>query len=138
MAAALTVGIASARDRVTRNTSELPQAAQTTITRHFSKTGVNHIKIDSKVFGGDEYEVILNDGTEIDFNSDGTIKEIDCGRSAIPEALVLKPIRDYVNSNFKGAKIVGMDVERGGYEITLSTGVDLKFDRAGNFKKIDN
>ena len=137
MAVLITAGIAVAGERVTRDKSELPQDARTVLDKHFPKVGINHIKVESGAFGSKDYEVILNDGTEIDFNKDGSIKEIDCGTTAVPATLVLKPIRDYVSANFAGAKIVGMEVKRGGYDIELSSGVDLKFDRAGNFKKID-
>lgn len=134
----LVVGTAMARDRVSRDISVLPAAAQQVINKHFKGAGVNHIKIDSKTFGGDEYDVVLDNGTEIDFDSKGNIKEIDCGRVAVPDALVLKPIRDYVAKNFKGQKIVGMEVNRNNYEIQLYGGMELKFDRSGNFQRVDD
>lgn len=134
----MVVGVAVARDRVSRDINVLPAAAQQLINKHFKGTGVNHIKIDSKTLGGDEYDVVLNNGTEIDFDSKGNIKEIDCGRVAVPDALVLKPIRDYVAKNFKGQKIVGMEVNRNNYEIQLYGGMELKFDRSGNFLRVDD
>lgn len=134
----MVAGIASARDRISRDMSTLPAAAQQIIKTHFGKTGVNHIKIDSKTFGGEEYDVILNNGTEIEFDQSGNIKEIDCGSRAIPDQLILKPIRDFVAKNFKGQKIVAMEVKRNRYEIELLSGQELEFDRAGKFLKVDN
>ncbi|MDE6394420.1 MAG: PepSY-like domain-containing protein, partial [Duncaniella sp.] len=84
-----------------------------------------------------EYEVILSDGTEVDFNKDGAWKSIDRGQKAVPDALVLKPIRDYVAKAYPGQKIVDIEKDRKGYEITLTRGTELKFDSAGTFKKID-
>ena len=132
------VGVASARDRVTRDIKALPEAAQQVINTHFKGKGVNHIKIDDKTFGSADYDVVLNDGTEIDFDSKGNVKEIDSGRNAIPDALILKPIRDYVAKNFKGQKIVGLEVNRNNYEVQLYGGMELKFDRSGNFQRIDD
>ncbi len=129
-------GAAFARDKVTRDVNVLPQPAQNMLTKHYAKTGVNHIKIDKNVLGS-EYEVILNDGTELDFDGKGNLKEIDAGRAGVPDALVMKPIRDYVTNNYPGQKIVNMDVERSGYDIELANGTDLVFDRSGNFKRID-
>lgn len=134
----MVAGIASARDRISRDMNTLPAAAQQIIKTHFGKTGVNHIKIDSKTFGGEEYDVILNNGTEIEFDQSGNIKEIDCGSRAIPDKLILKPIRDFVAKNFKGQKIVSMEVKRNRYEIELLSGQELEFDRAGKFLKVDD
>ena len=129
-------GQAFARDKVTRDVNVLPQPAKTMLTRYFTQTGVNHIKIDKSVLGND-YEVVLNDGTELDFDKNGNLKEIDTGRAGVPDGLVMKSIRDYVASNYPGQKIVNMDIERSGYDIELANGTDLVFDRAGNFKRID-
>ncbi len=135
----LGLGISMARDKVTTDTSVLPKAAMELINKHFGKVGVNHIKIDKNMVGHiDDYDVILNNGTEIEFKSDGTLKSIDCGSKSIPDALVLKPIRDYIKKNFKGAAITSLEIERNTYEIELVNGLELKFDRAGNFLKVDN
>lgn len=129
---------AAARDRVYNDGSCLPKAATQTIQKYFGKVGINHVKVDTKTFGGADYDVVLNNGTEIEFNTDGQLTEIDCGRSAIPDGLVLKPIRDYVSKNFKGKKIVGMEVNRSSYDIELIDGTELKFDRSGKFIRIDD
>lgn len=127
----------AARDKVTRDVNVLPAAARTLINTHFGKTGVNHIKIDKKTFGGVEYDVILNNGTEIDFDSKGQWKEIDCGADAVPSALILKSISDYVAKNYKGQKIVKIEVDRSKYEVELLNGTDLEFDRSGKFLRVD-
>lgn len=128
----------TARDRVTTDVQELPSSARELITKYYAKVGVNHIKIDSNVFGKKDFDVILNNGTELDFNNDGDLKEIDCGRNAVPDGLVLKPIRDYVAKNFGGKKIVSMDIDSHSYDIELADGLDLKFDRSGKFLRIDD
>lgn len=127
----------AARDRVTTNVNELPATAQATLNKYFAKQKVNHIKIDKKTFGGAEYDVVLNNGTEIDFDSKGNWKEIDCGTNKVPDGLILKPISDYIKTNFKGRTIVSIEVSRNKYDIELNDGTDLEFDRAGNFLRID-
>ena len=134
----LAVGAACARDRVSRNVSDLPAAAQTMLTKYFPKTPVSHIKIDSEFLRGNDYDVVLVDGTEVDFDSKGNWKEIDCGRNAVPAGLILKPISDYVKANFKGQQIVQIQVERTHYDVELSSGLDLRFDRSGRFQRIDD
>ena len=135
----LGVGLSMARDKVTTDTSVLPKNALELINKHFGKVGVNHIKVDKNMIGHvDDYDVILNNGAEIEFKADGTLKSVDCGSKSVPDALVIKPIRDYIKKNFKGAAIVSFEIERNSYEIELVNGLDLKFDRSGNFIKVDN
>lgn len=137
VALVFSVGAIYARDKVTSDVNVLPQPARTLLAKHFPKIAVNHIKIDSDVFSKD-YDVVLQNGTEVSFDKDGNLKEVEAGVNTVPDGLVLKPIRQYVNSNFKGRRIVSLDVDRNSYDIELSDGLELKFDRAGNFLRIDD
>ncbi len=128
----------SAKDKISRNVADLPAAAQTMLKKYFSGEDVSHIKIDKHFFGGVDYDVILENGTEIEFDEAGTWKEIDCGRRAVPNDLIHKPIRDYIKNNFKNQKIVKIEIKSNKYNIELINGVDLEFDRAGNFLRIDD
>lgn len=134
----LSAGSLIARDRVCRDTSCLPETAKVMLNKYFPKGKVSHIKIDENIIKGKEYEVVLQDGCEIDFKGDGNWESVDCGHKAVPADLVLKPIRDYVAANYKKAIIVKIDKEKNGYEIELNNGIELKFDRAGNFQRIDD
>lgn len=132
----LGIGLASARERISRNANDLPQKARTTLANYF-KAGVNHIKIESKAFGGNEYDVILNDGTEVEFDSRGEWKEIDCGTKAVPSKLILPAIAKYVKQNYPSGTIVKIEVGSRHYEVELNNGIDLKFGRDGRFQKVD-
>ena len=70
------VAAASARDSYSRDIKVLPAAAQNFIARNF-KAKVNLIKIDSGTFSSTDYDVILTDGSEIDFDSAGNWKDIE-------------------------------------------------------------
>lgn len=134
----MAIGSLYARDRVTTDVTELPVTAQKLLKSYYPKTGVNHIKIDTNILGVEGYDVILDDGTELDFDKNGELDEIDCGSREVPSGLVLKPIREYVAKNFSGRKIVSMDVNSRKYDIELSDGTDLEFDRSGRFLKVDD
>ncbi len=127
-----------ARDEVTTNANVLPAAARTMLKKYFPRTKVNHIKIDKKTFGGKEYDVVLTNGTEVEFDSEGNWKEVDCGINQVPDGLILKSILNYVKTNFNGAKIVSIEVEKNKYELKLSNGLEAEFDRAGNFRRVDH
>lgn len=128
---------ASARDNYTHDVSVLPDAAKNVIKNNF-KADISVIKIDKDFGIISEYEVILTDGTEISFDSKGNWDNIETRKSeSVPNAFVLQPIQDYVSKNQPGIHIVGIDRERSGYEIELSNGIEMKFDKAGNFKRYD-
>ena len=138
MALLLIIGVAAARDRISTNVADLPQAAQQFISRHFPKVKVNHIKIDDKSFGRTEYDVVLDNGTQIDFNSKGEWRDVECGYRAVPDEIVMPEIRKYVAANYSNAKIVTIEKDDGNYNIQLNSGLELEFNRAGQFLRIDD
>lgn len=108
------------------NQSELPKAAQTFITKYFSKDQVRKVEKDNGRRGM-EYEVDFTSGAEVDFTSDGNWKEVKAARStSVPSAIVPAAIAKYVDTNFKGQTIVEISRKRGGYEVELSNGSELK------------
>ena len=134
MTLALFVASACASDTYTNNPSALPAQAQQTLKKYF-KSKVNHIKIDKKLTGTD-YDVVLNDGTEIEFKGNGDLKEVE-SYNGVPAAILPQTVVKYVKAHYKGAKIVKLDIDRNKYDIELDNGIELEFDRAGNFLRMD-
>lgn len=135
------VGIAlftQAKDTYAHDASVLPKAAQTVIAKNF-KAKVSVVKIDKDFGRISEYEAILTDGTEISFDRDGNWENVEVGNnSSVPAAFVPEAIRRYVAANQSGQRIVGIDKERHGYDVELSNGVEMKFDKAGTFLRYDD
>ncbi len=70
------------------NQTELPKAAQTFITKYFSKDQVKKIEKDNGRRGM-EYEVDFTSGAEVEFTSDGNWKEVKAARgTSVPSAIV--------------------------------------------------
>lgn len=129
---------AVARDTYAHDASVLPEAARTTIASNF-KAKVSVVKIEKTLGHIDEYEVTLSDGTEITFDSHGNWDNVETANTkSVPSSLVPENIRNYVAKNQSGTHIVGIDKERSGYDIELSNGVDMKFDKTGNFVRYDD
>lgn len=129
---------AQARDEISRDVTTLPKSAQTFLKTNF-KAPVSFIKIDKTLGYINEYEVVLTDGTEIDFDNDGTWDKIETPADmSVPNKIIPKNITAYVAKNYPGQKIVSVDKERRTYEVELSNGLDLIFDRNGQFKRIDD
>ena len=116
---------------------KLPAAAQSFIKEYFPETAISYAKKDAEL-SKTTYEVTLQDGTEIDFNSKGEWDKVDCKRAAVPAALVPAFIAEYVQTSFPGQIIVKIDKERYGYEIELGNDLELKFDKNGNLLNIDD
>lgn len=138
IAVALGIGLsAEARDRYERTDESLPQAAKLTLQKHF-KAKVALVKIEKTIGTIQEYEVILTDGTDISFDAKGNWDSVETPiNKSVPAKLVPQAITEYVNTNYKNANIVSVDKEGYGYDIELNNGLELKFDKAGNFKRFD-
>lgn len=138
IASACTLAV-QARDEIYRDLSVLPQTAQTFIQNNFKKIGISFVKVEKTLGFTSDYEVVFTDGTEIDFDSDGTWDKIEMPRvKEVPSSIIPKTIAQYVGKNYPGQKIVSIDKESRSYDIELQNGIELVFDRAGNFKRIDD
>ena len=114
--------------------SELPTKAQGFLKSHFSKLAVSFAKEDLE-FMYNDYEVVLVDGTKLDFNSSGEWKEVDCKFGEVPRSIVPKQILKYVGEKYPDAKILKIERARNAYEVSLSNRLELTFD--SKFRVVD-
>ncbi len=132
------LSVAEARDQIVRDTETLPSAAREFLSKNF-KSPVSFIKLDKTLGYVKDYEVVLTDGTEIDFDNSGNWESVESpSDKPVPSAIMPKTLTDYVKRVFKGQRIISVEKKRNKYEVELSGGLDLEFDRAGNFKKLDD
>ena len=124
-------------DYVIITADKLPATAQTFIKEYFPGSDISYAKKD-KELTKTTYEVVLQDGTEIDFDSKGQWDKIDCKRATVPAKLIPDAIATYVQTNFPGQAIVKIDKELFGYEIELQNDLELKFDKNGRLVNIDD
>ena len=106
--------------------SELPKAAQTFLRKHFPGDNVRKAEKEQGRRGA-EYEVDLVSGAEVDFRDNGDWKEVKAAKGkSIPAAIIPSAISKYVSTNHPGQRIVEISRKRGGYEVELSNGTELK------------
>lgn len=117
--------------------SELPAKAQKFISEHYANNDVRYATIDRDITST-EYEVVLDNGTKIEFNESGEWRSIDCHYGTVPEALVPSKIRDYVDKKYSGSAINELKRERRGWEVGLSSGWDLEFDNNYRLMEVDD
>lgn len=128
----------AARNNYAHDGSALPPAAKTMLANNFNSE-VSLVKIDKNFGRISEYDVILKDGTEISFDASGNWKEIETnvGKS-VPKALVPAGVKAFMKKAQPGTHVIGIDKERNGFTVELSNGVEMKFDKEGNFKRYDD
>lgn len=107
----------------------LPILAQSFIEQYYP--GVNIV---SSTKDKDDYEVILSEGTRIEFNKAGEWTDVDAALGkTIPSGFYPAAIDTYVQENMQGAGISEISKERRGYDVELVTGAELLFNTEGAF-----
>lgn len=119
------------------NYNQVPKEGQQFIGKYFGAKQVSSSMLEDDFFSK-EYKVYLLNGTKIEFDSDGNWKEVDGNRNPIPTGFVPAKIANYVKRSFPNTKITKIERERNEIEVKLSNGLEMKFDKNGNFKKIDD
>ncbi|WP_419489134.1 PepSY-like domain-containing protein [Chryseobacterium bernardetii] len=130
-------GLVSAQDRAI-NPNHLPKTAKTFLAGHFKGIPVSSAIEDREIYGVDEYKLYLNNGMKMEFDSNGNWKEVDGNHQKIPYGFIPASIKNYTSRNFPNTYIVKIEKKRWSYKAELSNGLELEFDRNGNFKKIDD
>ena len=85
-----------------------------------------------------ELQLSLSDGIELEFNSKGEWIEIDCKNKAVPAIFIPNTIVKYMQKNYGGHKIIKIERDRKGYELTLENGLEVDFDQFGGFLKLSD
>lgn len=140
MAVTTAIGLASCHqeDKKAIQFGELPQAAQTFVNTHFADKQVSIVYHDTELTDKD-YEVFFTDGANIDFSKKGEWTEVeDRDADGVPTAIMLQGIVDYVATNFASQYVVQLGKERSNYEVELNNGVEMVFDKDGQFVRYDD
>ena len=137
--AIVAVQFSFAKDVITKDMNQLPLPARNFINGNFAKPQIAHIKIDKDMMESTKYEVLLMDGTEIDFDSKGNWEEVSAKKGqAVPASVVPSFAASYLKEHNFTEPVTKVERDRKGYEVELSTGVSFKFDKKGKFLKADD
>ncbi len=105
------------------DSTELPVAAQTFISTYYPAAGVS-----SAVVSGNEYDVVLDNGTTIDFNMSGEWLEVTAPLGqTVPSGFYPSQIDSYVAQYGNGSGINEISKESYGFEVELVSGVEFQF-----------
>ena len=126
VALVLALATVSADDRIV-SPDQLPQKAKDFIASKFAGKTVQYVEKDFN-----EYEVQLNDRSEINFGGNGEWETIKCYQG-IPAGILPEAVTSYVTSNFADAKIVEAEMDWNGIELKLSNRMEVHVDKNGKF-----
>lgn len=127
---------AQAQQAAATTAQSLPGAITAFLKQHFPNATVVGVEPDHD-HGGLEYDVYLNDGTQIDFDANNQWDQVESMRG-VPAYFIPKGIANYVRSNYQNMAITKVNKEYHGYEIELANGLDLNFDSSGRFLGMDD
>lgn len=115
---------------------ELPAAARQFIKTHFPESRVAFATVERGLWPS--YDVIFDDGMQIEFSSTGEWTEIDCKYSHIPESVIPVPILSFLKQRHPEARVRDIERNRVGYELNLDNRLELNFWANGQLRGYDD
>ena len=112
----------------------LPAKAQTLLSQHFNGQKVILATIETGVINK-SYDVVLQNGTKLEFDKKGNLTEIDCKQGKVPAKLIPQAIRNYLKKNYPAQAVKKIELSKNEYEVELANGLDLTFNK--HFQLID-
>ena len=116
---------------------DTPKKAQSFVQKHFADQSVAVAKMETD-FLSKSYDVIFTNGDKIELDKKGDWTNIDCEYSEVPVDIIPAPIRNYVNKTYPGTTIKQIEKNRRGYDVELSNGWELKFNRSFQIVDMDD
>lgn len=116
---------------------QLPTSSQEFIKKNFPNDKVS-LALCERDFLEVHYKVILTSSAKIEFYKNGEWKEVNCKFNAVPENLIPSEILKKVKEMYNDVKIIEIDKDNREYDIKLSNGIELTFDKKFNLTDIDD
>ena len=117
--------------------SQLPAEAQAFVKKYFADEQVTFVELDKGIVSN-EYKVVFESGLKLEFDGTGNWLEVDCRNKAVPAAIIPKQIASYVESKHPNHKVVELKRERYEWEVKLSNGLELTFDKKYRLTDVDD
>jgi hypothetical protein len=117
----------------TVSVDKMPNKAKQFIAANFN--GVNVLSVQKDGF---KYDVVLFDGTSLEFKSNGQWIEVDCGMRPLPAGVLLPTTAQYLSAQFPVNFPTHVKYEHKRYEVEMDNDLDLVFDKNGVFMGADD
>ena len=120
--------VANAGNNKPISVNALPAKVQTLLNQHFNDQKVMLATIESGVVSR-SYDVVLQNGTKLEFDKKGNLTEVDCKQDIVPAQLIPQAIRNYLKDNYAGQSVKKIEMNKNEYEVELVNGLDLTFNK---------
>ena len=116
---------------------ELPIKAQEFVTSYFSGQSIRFVRMEIDVTKT-EYTVRFENGMEIEFNSTGDWEEVESHAECLPMGFLNENILNYLSQNYPNCCVHEISKGRYKFEVELNTGLELIFNKSGEFLRYDD
>lgn len=115
---------------------QLPAQAQQFVKTHFADAQVTLTTLEKDVLQK-SYDVVLNNGTHLEFDSKGQWTDVVCKTGYVPANVLPSQITTYLKSSFPNAHVKKVERENGRYEVNLENGTEVTFNKKFQVVDID-
>lgn len=116
--------------------SMLDTTITTVVTKHFPSNEITLCFVEyetnrpsSRV---DEFIVILDNGTKLEFDRRSNLKSIECNRSIVPMSILPVRIKTFIEKKYPNVNVREYVIDRDyrlEYEVELTNGIELSFNK---------
>ncbi len=116
--------------------ADLPEKAATFIQNNFPSADVISVVKDYDDLSY-TYDVVLSDGTRIEFKRSGDWKDVEASTSQVPDSVVPENVLSYIKTNYADRHILGISRDFQ-IEVRLDNRLELVFSLSGGYLGIDS
>lgn len=132
----LALSFASCDNQEVIAADKLPPKIKSYIAKHFPDDSIVQV-FKSRDGLTKTFDIYLSGNNNLEFNRKNQIIGIDGGMS-IPTSVISPQIRQYVKKKYVNQQITAWELDGKNQHIVLSNGIDLEFNKKGEFLRIDN
>ncbi len=115
----------------------LPAKAQEFVLTYFAEEPIRFVRMENEVTRT-EYTVRFENGMEIEFNGSGDWDEVESHSACLPNGFLHEGILRFLDENHTGYCLHEVAKGRHKFEVELSDGTELIFNKSGEFLRYDD
>lgn len=115
---------------------QLPKAAQQIIDMNFADKKIALMTMEAGVLDK-SYDVVFSDGDKIEFDRKGRWTSVSCRKQPVPVALIPAKIISYLKDMYPGVSVRKIEKDDKDYDVELSNGLDITFNKKFQVIEID-